>query len=364
MREFSQTNGCIQPPAKRKPLLPLGGGFRLAWIGMAAWLGLAHSGVGQTMKLGPFALTLTGRGEVGYDSNVDGVYPEEEQDGLRKGDFYWMPGLSIQSESIPMYPRVMLNLSAALDYQDYFYRNDLDTELYNVALNFQTTHPRLTLGGLASVDYSVEGIVDQYVPGGASRDPVLTREANVFANWNYRKLRLEGSVDYSIELHQFEEFQGGDQDETTLLGAVYLDLFKWGSLFYSWENTVTTLIQNEDETEETIQTFGIDGAVPVDILRRPKITYQFGMSYEEEDSDTGEPTRTWEPTHTITVMDEFQLSKSIHLSASATWENTLEGEDNEVSFSWPWETSEDRNEVTFQWNLKLTHDWDRACSIP
>lgn len=355
MREFSQTNGCIQPPAKRKPLLPLGGGFRLAWIWMAAWLGLAHSGVGQTMKLGPFALTITGRGEVGYDSNVDEVYPEEEEDGLKKGDFYWMPGLSIQSESIPMYPRVMLNLSAALDYQDYFYRNDLDEEIYQITLDFQTTHPRLTLGGMGSVKNEVEGVEDQYVPGSVSRDPVLTTEGNVFANWNYRKVRLETMAEYSKELHEEEEYQAGDEEETTLEAAAYWDLFTWGSLFYSWEHTETTLLQSEDVTDETIHTFGIDGAVPVDLLRRPRITYSFGVSYEDEQTDAtdddDEP--TWEPTHTIGVSDEYDLSRSLRLTYSALWEDSWESDS--PSFYLPGEKrDDDEDEVTFEYNVKLT----------
>ena len=41
-----------------------------------------------------------------------------------------------------------------LAYKDFFYRNDLDTEVYNAVLNFQTAHPRLMLGGMASIDYS------------------------------------------------------------------------------------------------------------------------------------------------------------------------------------------------------------------
>lgn len=354
MREFSQTNGCGQPPAKRKPMLSLGGGFRLAWLGVAVWMGVASAGFAQTLRLGPFVFSMTGRGEVGYDSNVDGVYPEEEQDGLKKDDFYWMPGLSIQSQSVAMYPRITLNMSGAIAYQDYLQRNDLDTELYNVALNFQTTHPRLTLGGMGGIDYAVDGIADQYVPGSASRDPVLTREANVFANWNYRKVRIEASADYSIELHQDEKYQDGDTDETSLLGAIYLDLFKWGSLFYSVENTVTTMIQNEEETEETIHTFGFDGAIPVEILRRPKITYRFGMAYKDEQTDVseGEEEPTWEPTHSITAQDEFQLSKSIHLSVSATWEDTWE--DNKPSFTWPGEDTGDEDEVTFQYNVQLS----------
>lgn len=339
MRDFSQKKGCERPPARRKRKFPWGGGFCLAGVWAAAWLVSSVTGFAQTLKLGPFALALAATGELGYDSNVDDVYPEEEKDGLRVGDFYWMPGMSIQSQSAAMRPSTTFNVAGDLAYKDFFYRNDLDTEVYNAVLNFQTAHPRLMLGGMASIDYSVEGIADEYVPGSASRDPVLTREAKAFANWNYRKVRLESSADYSIELHQMEQYQGDDQDETDILIGAYWDLFTWGSLYYTWEKDVTTFIQSEEQTDETIHTLGLDGAIPLELLRRPKITYSFGFAYEDEQTDatSGQEESTWEPVHTINVQDEFQLSKSINLTASATWENSL-----------------DDDEVTFQYDVNLT----------
>lgn len=352
MREQTQTNGCGHPPAKRRRTLSLGGGFCMAWL--AVWALPAAESFAQNLKVGPFGLTLAATAELAYDSNVDDAYPEEEKEGFQKGDFYWMPGLSIQSQAVPMRPSTTFSLGAQIAYQDFFTRNDLDTEIYNVALNFQTTHPRLTLGGMASADYSVEGVEDQYVPGGSTRDPVLTREGSLFANWNYRKLRIETSAEYSEELHEEEEFQEGDQEETTLSAGVYYDLFTWGSLFYSWENTVTTQLQSEEEKDETTHTFGLDGTIPVELLRRPKITYTFGFSYEDEQTDgtEGEEEPSWDPTHTITVQDEFQLSKSVNLSMSATWEDTWT--DNEPSFAWPGEDTGDEDEVTFQYEVLLS----------
>jgi hypothetical protein len=328
MCEFSQTNGRENPPTGRKPKLPLGGVFCLGWAVAAAGLLLAQSGVAQTLRLGPFDLSVTAKGEVGYDSNVDDVYPEDEDPLLKKGDFYWMPGLIIRSKPTAMSPRTTLNLSAGLAYMDYFERDDLDTELYNASLNFQTVLPRLTLGGMASTEYSVDASQDQYVPGGVSRDPALTDEANVFAKWNYRKFRLETRADYIRERHDSIEYQVGDKDESTLFAGAFLDLFTWGSLFYSWEEKVTTLVQTGEETDETTKSFGLAGSIPLSWLAHPKITYAFGVTSDEKSSDTNGP--TWEPTHTITVSDELHLSKTVNLSGSATWQNTVR--DSDVSF--------------------------------
>lgn len=358
MRAPSQTAGFPQPPTGRIGRPPLAGGRRGA-VGLCAvaWL-LALAGVGsaQTFRMGGIDFTLSATAELGYDSNVDDVYPDEEETDRQKGDFYWMPGLALQSQSVPLRPSTTYNLGAHVAYEDYFSRNDLDTELYDVILNFQTTHPRLTLGGSGRIANEVEGIEDEYVPGSATRDPVLTTEGSVFASWNYRKVRLEALAEYTEELHEQEEYQAGDQEEIrTELGA-YWDVFSWGSLFYTLEKTVTTQLQSEEETDETIHKFGLDGAIPLRVLRRPKITYSFGFSYEDEQTDATEERDdpTWEPTHTISVSDEFDLSKSLHLSYSATWEDTWENDAPE--FYLPGEKrGEDEDEVTFEYDVKLTH---------
>ncbi len=352
MRDLSQTNGCLPPPAKRKPRLSLGGGFRLVWVGLAAWAGLVAAASAQSFRMGPFLLSMTGQGTLGYDSNVDGLYPEEETPGLDRWDFYWMPALSIRSQPAPMSPRIALTLSAAAAYQDYFYRNDQDSEIYNLTLGFQTSHPRISLNGSAGVDYSVDGVANQYVPGGARRDPTLTRRADVSTSWNYRKLRAQAGADYSTELHQDERYQEGDQEEVGLSAGSTWELFKWGGFFYAWDWSETKMIQSGDMDEETSHSFGLSGAVPVELLRRPKITYSFGYGYEEETVEGEEPTKSWDPVHSITVQDEYQLSKTIHLMAIATWQDTWE--DNQPSFAWPGEDTGDNDEVTFQYNVQLT----------
>lgn len=358
MRELTQTAGLLQPPTGRNRWFPLAGG-RL-WAGglcaAALGLALAETASAQTFRMGGVDFTLSATAELGYDSNVDDVYPEEEEADRQKGDFYWMPGLSLQSQAVPLRPGTTYNLGAHVSYEDYFSRNDLDTELYDVVLSFRTAHPRLMLGGMGTVKNEVDGIEDQYVPGQATRDPVLTTEGNLFANWNYRKIRLEVTADYSEELHEKEEYQAGDQEEVTLGAGAYWDVFSWGSLFYSWEKTVTTQLQTEEETDETVHTFGIDGAIPLSVLRRPKITYSFGFSYEDEQTDAaeGEEAPTWEPTHTISVSDEYVLSRSLNLKYSATWEDTWENDS--PSFYLPGQKrDEEEDEVTFEYNVKLTH---------
>ena len=314
-------------------------------------LGLVRPANGQTLRLGALDLFLTGHLEVGYESNIDGAYPEEEDPVYQKGDFYWSPGLSLRSETVAMRPSTTLNLGASFEYMDYLKRDDEDTELYNVSVDFQTVLPRITLSGHGLASHEIESSQDSsYRPGGSKTDPMQTLEGSVMLNYSLGKLRVETHADHTIERHDKDEYKMDDQDETTLFGGVFWDVFSWGSLYYSYENVVTEFVTTGLETDETTHNVGLSGAIPLSWLRHPKITYSFGFEYEEVETKEGEKNDpTWEPTHTIKVMDEFQLSKSILLSFSATWENTWTGD--KVSLS---NTSDQDDEVTFEYNVQVS----------
>ena len=385
MRIRTQTNGRKPFPARPERKCLASGLSRLAWACLALML-LPCPVFAQSFRLGMVDWFLQAKTEVGYDSNVDDVYPEEEDPYREKSDFYWMPGLTLRSAPLVMAPRTTYNLNAGIAYQDYFTRNDLDTALYNAQLSFQTANPQLTLGGLGGVDYSADSSAESYVPGGVSRDPTLTYLANAYANLLYRRLRIDTRADYSSERHDLERYWDGDQDETTLFAGAQLNpltklvlnaswqktitlltlsgeetdeteyaagttlnLFSWGGLFYTWERTVT-LDPLDQATEETVSTFGLTGTIPVELIRHPKITYSLGMSYEEEENDaTGVTEKSWEPVHTITASDEFQISRSLRLSGTAMWQSDLAG--NAL-----WQQNElETDEISFIYNIMLEH---------
>ena len=386
MRNSTQTNGHKPFPA-RPDRKRLGGACpRLSWVCLALVL-MPGSVFAQSFRLGMIDWFMQAKTEVGYDSNVDDAYPEEQDPFRERADFYWMPGLTLRSVPLVMAPRTTYNVNAGLAYQDYFERSDLDTALYNAQLSFQTATPRLTLGGMGGTDYAADGIAESYVPGGVGRDPTLTQTAGAFATMLYRALRLESRVDFTSERHDLEKYWDGDQDETTLFAGAQLNpltklvlnaswqktitlltlsgeetdeteyavgttlnLFSWGGLFYTWERTITQINTTDQTDLETVSTFGLTGTIPVELIRHPKITYALGMSYEEEETEeTGVTEETWEPTHTITASDDFQLSRSLRLSGSATWQSDLAG--NAL-----WQQSElDTDEISFLYNISLEH---------
>ncbi len=339
MRNRFQINAsALQRPAPRMPRRFRNRGWALLGAGLAcSWAGLAGA---QTLRLGPFDMTLAGRVDFAYDSNVDGSYPAEARDDVVQDDFYWMPSLTLQSSSVAMQPSTTMSLSSGIAYQDYLRRNELDTMLYFAGVNIQRSHPRLTLSGVGRIDYSVDSMEDQYRPGGITRDPTLTQTANGAAVWNYRRLSLNAGANFTRERHDFEEYQIADKDETSYQAGARFAAFSWGSLFYTWERTMTTMIMTGEETDDTSESFGVSGAIPLELLRRPQVTYSFGYSREQKVTEDSTDDTGWEMTHTVTVSDQIEFSKTTRLTGTASWVNDV--------------TPDDEDQITFQYNLNLS----------
>jgi len=331
MRHDSQINGYRQPPTGRKHTLRFAWRLHWLWVGMLVCGMATDSTQAQTLRLGSVDLFLQGTFEVGYNSNVDDTYPDEEKESLDTGDFYLMPGLRLSTQKIPFFRNSTLSFDGQISYQDYLSRNDLDTELYFVKMGFDTILPRMQLGGQVGSEFTVDASEDQYVPGGVNRDPKLVNSANAYINWHHRKLRLETSVDYTTERHDYEEYQIGDKDETVSFAGAYLDIFTWGSFVYSWEHTYTDFIQTDKDIDKILKNFGFDGAIPLTWLAHPHITYSVGVE-SDDDTDDEQRNGTWEPSHSVRAEDELQFTKEITLSGYIQWDNKVY--DDDIGFTY------------------------------
>lgn len=301
----------------------------------------------QILRLGPFDIFSSVHTEIAYDSNVEDSYPDELEEGLKNEDFYVLGKLSANTAAA-LRPNARVTLSGGFGYQKYFERDDMDSPLYNAAATLNVVLPPMfTLNANASVAYTSdsadeEGVTrnDVYYPGGKRRDPELTVDLGTALQWHWRQLRAEGRVTWAREAYDNEASKEGDNDETTYFAAAYWDVFTWGSVYYSWERTETIHpnIDGEDETEVK-KNFGLSGAIPLSWIPHPHFTYSIGIESEESDTDS-EKDATWEPTHTITAEDSFQINKSLRLSGSATWERAIYDD-----------------EITFEYNISLAHTW-------
>lgn len=295
----------------------------LLCLGGAAW--------GQKpteFKLGGFVFTLAPSVTLAYDSNVDDAYPEEVVPGWQKDDFYWQPAISLNAAPVRLNPATTLTLGGTLTYMDYFKRNDLDTETYNGNVAFTSDSQFITLMGSATVDYSIEGNQDEYRPGGVSRDPTRTDTLVGGVEWHWQKWRANWNGTFTRERHDEEEYKEGDNDEYDWIAGIYLDFLSWATLFYTyeWDKTIN-LVPEEDETIEKTDTFGLT----LTYSRHPQITYTLGLE-RTKNEPKAEDEKGWEPTHTISVADSFDLTKYTHFTGSATWEDTVE--DDEVTFEY------------------------------
>lgn len=302
----------------------------IAWMA-AVLLCLGGAAWGQKpteFKLGGFVFTLAPSVTLAYDSNVDDAYPEEEVPGYRKDDFYWQPGVTLNAQPVRLNPATTLTLGGTLTYLDYFKRNDLDTETYNGNVAFTSDSQFITLTGAGTVDYSIDGNQDAYRPGGVSRDPTLTETLMGGVEWHWQKWRANWNGTFTRERHDKEEYKEGNNDEYDWVAGIYLDFLSWATLFYTyeWDKTIN-LVPEEVETIEKKDTFGLT----LTYSRHPQITYTLGLE-RTQNEPKAEDEKGWEPTHTISVADSFDLTKYTHFTGSATWEDTVE--DDEVSFTY------------------------------
>jgi len=294
----------------------------LLCLGGAAW--------GQKptqFKLGGFVFSLAPSVGLAYDSNVDDAYPEEEDPVLEKADFYWQPAISLNAAPVKLNPATTLTLGGGLTYMDYFKRDDLDTETYSGNVSINSVSRYITLTGAGTVDYSLENSQDAYRPGGVTRDPTLTETLMGGVQWQWQKLRANWTGTFTRERHTDEEYKGGDNDEYDWVAGIYFDFVSWASVFYSYEWDKS--IQLHPEETETIDMTDSAG-LTMTYSGHPQITYTLALERSRSDPKTEE--KGWEPTHTISVADSFDLTKHTHFSASATWDDTVK--DDEVSFTY------------------------------
>ncbi|MBP5787332.1 MAG: hypothetical protein J6Y19_05915 [Kiritimatiellae bacterium] len=279
--------------------------------------------------------TLSGSLAINYSSNVDQAYPEEEKENYSKDDFYLVPSLTLAAAPIRLNPRTALTFGATAGYEKYFERKDLDTETYDVNLGLSSTLRYVSLNLAANFQRSTENSEDEtYKPGGYSRDPQETQDFSAGVAWNYGRLSANFTADYSIERHDYEEYQSSDQDEFTWDFTLNLALTSWSSLYwthsYDWTHTIL------DDTKETEieDDFGI--SFTGSFGRHPQISGSVAM--EREQGNKVEDGKNWKPVFEISVTDSYDLTKYVSISGGLTWSDDKE-----------------EDEVSFTYNASLTH---------
>jgi len=258
-----------------------------------------------------------------YTTNVEGQRPDQATASME--DYYIITGLDLNSEA-KVSPNTTINLETGIAVEKHFKRPDLDNSenpFGRLGLDLRTELGRFAaLHGGALFERTSQSASSTYTPSkNKKRDPKNQFDYGLGLDWNRKSLRF--SADYSMtqERHIEEEFQSGDKNDEMYFYEIGWDPLQYAGVFYSWERKITEIIHTDDDQDVITEKLGIDGAVPLTLLRRPKVTYEFGVESKHGKDDDDD--RKWVPMHTINAEDKYELSSTLELSWDVMWQNKV-----------------------------------------
>lgn len=348
---------------------------RRAVVAVSALLLSAPASPAQFLRLGPFDLAADATLDLIYSTNVE---QERASDAKEAGhdteDYYYVVGLDLNSLAA-MAPSTTLTLDTGISVEQHANRPDLDNSsnpFGRLSLLSVSELGHYRFDGYGRVRREIDYHEDTYVPGGRTqRDVSDTWEYGLAAGWDRNSVRFAAGYDFSAERHQEPEFQDADQDETTMTLEAGWKPMKNLGFRYDFERTRTEFISErleakgegdtagsgEPEEEEDGEIVPLATAQPADeeawrdtetialdwllpIIKRPSLTYSLGLEKE----DTTEEQGTWEPTHTLTLDDTWDI-KTPQAALSIS-----------VLAAYNYEVNPEENDISFTYGLRLVHD--------
>ncbi|MFH0909796.1 MAG: hypothetical protein V1929_13635 [bacterium] len=289
----------------------------------------------QFLRLGPFDFAAQSKLEGIYTTNVEGERPSEADEEME--DYYVLAGLDLSSQA-DMAPSTSLRIDTGISIERHFVRTDLDDSSSPFArgrINSVSEFGRYTLTGEIGYDRKYGEEEDEgektYVPGGRPlRDVTDTFTYGAGLKWERTPFLVSYDYGFTSERHQDEAFQDGDQDETTLDFMASWRFRQNMSLSYENGKTKTELLNNPEANRgyKTTETIALDAMLT--LIKRPQVTYSLGLEKEDTDEEKG----TWEPIHTLSATDEWDLSPTLRLSANARYTYEPKPEVDDIAFTY------------------------------
>jgi len=287
----------------------------------------------QFLRVGPFDFTSKVYTEAVYTTNVEGERESEAEQ--EREDYYLVLGVDLISQA-DITPRTSLDLDTGIAMEKHFVRSDLDNSeepFGRVRLKSNTEIGRLRFMTFAAWERKSESADDVVLTGGRSkktRNPSTTIDYGAEVRWDREPIRLGAGYEHTRERYEKEEFQDGDKDETTVDFDIAWIITPTLSLGYKLERTRTEDVNDpaDDAPWKTTETISLDWRLA--ILERPTLTYTLGVEKEDTDEEKGE----WEPTHTLTIMDRWDLTKALELQADASYSYEDKPEEDDIAFTY------------------------------
>lgn len=331
------------------PACAVRAGGLLAWVLVLAMPCVASA---QFLRIGPFNFTAKAKLEGVYTTNVEQERPSEAT--ADREDYYLITGLDLASRA-EMSPNTALDIETGVTLEKHFKRPDLDNSsdpFGKLRLSALTELGHYTFNVFAGVERTSESAEDTYDPQQRKkRDVQDKQEYGAVVDWKRSGVSLQGSVDFTSERHADKIFQDADQDEQTWNFMADWRITKTLGLSYSMERTKTELVNNPDANMgwQTTENISVDWMLP--ILKRPSLTYRFGMEKEDTDQEKG----SWEPTHALNLSDAWVLSPVLRLSVGAAYTYEQSPEENDIALTYLVSLEHDIGQTAMQ-TLTLTRE--------
>jgi hypothetical protein len=306
-----------------------GAGARIAGAVAALLLLPCTFAHAQFIRIGPFDFGATAKLGGVYTTNVEGVRPDSTTQEME--DYYATAGFDITS-STAMFRNSTLDLSTGMTVERHARRPDLDTTsdpFGRARIDTAFELGRYTL----RLNYATETTVAEQsgtdVPSGANstRDVNTVVDYGAELEWQRNDLTVAGGVNGSTERHQDQQFKVADNN--TYEGHLNAD---WQfsqrlGLSYAYKRDRTELLNVPDSFSDWNERHTV--GLTLEILERPNILYTLGA---EQSSVQGE-TINWEPTHTLTLKDGLEMSRTLHLTGNAQYKYAKRLAADEVAFT-------------------------------
>ena len=282
--------------------------------------------------MGPFDFDATARLDAIYTTNVE--QERESEASAERKDFYFVLGLEMPGEAV-VSPQTTISADAGMAIERHLNRPDLDNSANpfgHISAESSTDFSYLTLRTHAGIERTSTSAESLFVPGGGGktrRESVAT-EYGAGALWTRDPFTLEYTYDFTSDRYVKEEFQEGDQDQTTLGFMAKVQLMQDADISYRNERMYNELVNETNSTARWKTTENIDVNWRLSLWRRPKVTYSFGL----EKQDTNEEDGTWDTRHTLALDDEYEFSRALRLKYGAMYEVEGKKESTDISLTY------------------------------
>ncbi|MCS6771382.1 MAG: hypothetical protein NZ740_05080 [Kiritimatiellae bacterium] len=321
---------------------------------ISSWLISPDSLRAQILRIGPFDLFAVGRLDAVYTTNVE--RQRESEATAEMEDYYLIAGLEMNSEAYVSYSTT-LTLETGVAWEKHFVREDLDNSTApfgRLSLESKTDLRTLDINAFFRWEHMSESAETVYIPGGRSsktRNPNTLMSYGGGVAWENDPFRLFADYEFTSRRYEKEEFQEGDEDQTT---------FRWGGNWqirenlgarYENERRLTERVNSPDAEEdwETTERIMLDWRLR--LIRRPEFTYSVGLQKEDTDEEEG----AWEFRHEFAIRDQIDITPRLKLAGQAMYSIEDNEEADDINFTYG-ATLDHEISYTARQSLSLTRE--------